>query len=669
MNIENLSEREAIFSLDIGTRSIKGTVGVVRDKKFCVVAEKLIEHKERAMLDGQIHDIGLVADTVRNIKAYIEKEININLSSVSIAAAGRFLKTVEASYETDIDDVEIDKNLVRTVEMGAVKEAEAVINKQTNGKLYCVGYSVKTYYLNSYVISNLVGHKGEKIKVDVIATFLPRSVVDSLYSVMNKVNLKVENLTLEPIAALEAVIPQNLRLLNIALVDIGAGTSDIAICNNNSISAYGMVPLAGDEVTEAIAQAYLVDFITAERIKRQCSDKEEVTYTDILGLDNTIKSEDVLKVIEPVVDKMTNDVGERLLELNGGKAPSAVFLVGGGAHTQFFKEFIAKKLNLPVQRIAIKGREAVIDCVCDDMSIGSTGVTVLGIALVAIKNMGKDFIDVTLNDSTISLFNSHKHSVMDVLMNAQINPKVLIGKNGKNIRFMVNGIKRLGFGEFAVGAKILLNNIEATLESEVSNGDVIKVDFAQDGKDAAPKVMEYISEVDEKYFYYNEELINIEPIVKINNVLSQVDSIIKNNDDVEIIFPKTIGEVKKYVISCNDDEILSIGDIKLEDDYEIKNGDKIVTKNIYNEEKKETLINTDTTFIGEEDTFNPLKVIVNGKECILKNKKQYIFVDIFNFIDFDLQASKGMINLQLNGEKASYTDVLKENDIIKIFWE
>ncbi len=112
---------------------------------------------------------------------------------------------------------------------------------------------------------------------------------------MKKVGLIVDSLTLEPIAAMEAAIPKKLRLLNLALIDVGAGTSDIAICSRDSITAFGMVSLAGDEVTEAIVQNFLVDFEAAEKIKKQCSESESVEYIDVLGLTNKIPSKDVKK--------------------------------------------------------------------------------------------------------------------------------------------------------------------------------------------------------------------------------------------------------------------------------------------------------------------------------------------------------------------------------------
>ncbi len=76
-------------------------------------------------------------------------------------------------------------------------------------------------------------------------------VVEGLYSVILKSNLQVDNITLEPIAAINVAIKEELRLLNLALVDIGAGTSDIAITKDGKIIAYAMTSTAGDEITEA----------------------------------------------------------------------------------------------------------------------------------------------------------------------------------------------------------------------------------------------------------------------------------------------------------------------------------------------------------------------------------------------------------------------------------
>lgn len=698
MGINSINLQDIIFALDIGTRSIIGTVGVVRDKKFYVVAEYSVEHEERSMIDGQIHDVSLVANSVNAVKKHLEEILDTKLENVAIAAAGRFLRTVTSKAELKIDyDKEIDKDTIRSLELTAVKAAEEKINGQAEGKLYCVGYSVKSYYLNGYIIGNLLSHKGESIQAEVIATFLPRSVVDSLYAVMSKVGLQVVSLTLEPIAAMEAAIPQNLRLLNLALVDVGAGTSDIAISSKDSISAYGMVPLAGDEITEAIAQNYLLDFNTAERVKKECSVNEKITYVDVLGLENEINSEEIIKLINPMVKKTAEEIGNRIIELNGGKAPSAVFLVGGGAHTPMLKELLAEKLNLPIQRIGIRGRDSVVECVCKDNSLGSIGVTVLGIALVSIKRLGHDFIDVTLNGDVISLFNSHKHRVMDVMMQAGVNPKDLVGKNGKNIRFILNGIKRVAFGALCSSAVVKVNNLQVSIDEEIKEGDNIEIIYAVNGKDAAPKVIDYVKRIYSIDFFLNDIIENLEPIAMINEKKVGLEGKINEGDQVQIIFPETLGEYKKYFKSKDYDYKYYLNGKELTEDYKIKDGDRIYrikaeeiqNKNLENnsyeiEDKKNTLVykelvadkgptvkNIDNKEPSKEqqDDNKEISVTVNGEVVILKGKKEYIFLDIFNYIKFDLSVPKGNLYIHLNGKNAGYYEKLIEGDSIDIGWK
>src|SRR5699024_6863703 len=125
------------------------------------------------------------------------------------------------------------------------------------------------------------------------ATFLPKVVVESLIAALNRADLKMEALTLEPIAAIQVLIPESMRRLNVALIDIGAGTSDIALTRQGTIAAYGMVPLAGDEITEAISDHYLLDFPNAEETKRNIVNHQEDIVEDILGFESKITYDDL----------------------------------------------------------------------------------------------------------------------------------------------------------------------------------------------------------------------------------------------------------------------------------------------------------------------------------------------------------------------------------------
>ena len=278
---------QLVFGLDIGTRSIVGTVGYRVGEKFYVVAQSIREHDTRSMLDGQIHDIYKVGKTISEVKGELEDKLGRQLKDVCIAAAGRVLKTVTVRVDQELEgDHEVGGEDIYALDSMGVEKAYAEFSEdnETDLKFYCVGYSVVRYYMNGYTIGNLEGHKAKTIGADIIATFLPEDVVDGLYKAVGVAGLEVVNLTLEPIAAIRVAIPEMYRMLNIALVDVGAGTSDISITKDGSIIAYGMIPIAGDSLTEVIAKHCLVAFATAAHIKRETGVKEQMEYRDLMGL-------------------------------------------------------------------------------------------------------------------------------------------------------------------------------------------------------------------------------------------------------------------------------------------------------------------------------------------------------------------------------------------------
>ena len=101
-------------------------------------------------------------------------------------------------------------------------------------------------------------------------------------------------------------------------MDIGAGTTDIAVCRDGSVTGYTMATIAGDEITEAIMRAFLVDFQTAEEIKRNLRPGEDACYTDILGLENTASFEEIHAAIQEPMSRLAEAIAAQVTELNGG---------------------------------------------------------------------------------------------------------------------------------------------------------------------------------------------------------------------------------------------------------------------------------------------------------------------------------------------------------------
>ena len=169
MSVTNQTQ-DFVFGLDIGTRNIVGTVGYQGEDGFHVIAQCNREHQTRAMLDGQIHDIGRVAETIREVKEGLEQMIETPLSQVCIAAAGRVLQTIttRVAYEYPEETVVCGEDL-HTLDLMGIDQAQQELkgNGDNRYKFYCVGYSTMRYYLNGELFSSLEGHKAEKIEEDI----------------------------------------------------------------------------------------------------------------------------------------------------------------------------------------------------------------------------------------------------------------------------------------------------------------------------------------------------------------------------------------------------------------------------------------------------------------------------------------------------------------------
>ena len=744
-----------VFGLDIGTRSIVGTVGYrTSTNGFVVVAQESVEHETRAMLDGQIHDIQAVADTIIQVKQKLEQLIGRKLTDVCIAAAGRVLKTVVASAEMHFNyETVVTNEHVYSLDMLGVEKAYDLLRQEQQNEdihFYCVGYSVIRYYQNDYPITNLEGHKANTIRTELIATFLPDEVVDGLYAAVEKAGLYVANLTLEPIAAMNVAIPEKFRLLNIALVDVGAGTSDISITNDGSIIAYGMIPSAGDEITEALARHYLLDFGEAEKMKCQSTMRKQVTVHDIMGLSHKISSEEIAEVAEPVVREITTRVADRIKELNGGKPVSAVFVVGGGGKMMGFEETLADNLGIPKERVALRGSEVMgqIEFLQKNIKVDSLLVTPVGICLNYYEQKN-NFIFVTLNGERIKLYDNSKLTVVDAAMQMGYPNEDLFPKRGKALNYSVNGEKRMKRGEPGDSAVVNLNGKESALSGALSQNDKIEIKASTSGKDAVMtigEIPEYHSAI---HFIFNRKPITCPRFVQVNGELVSQYYEIQENDEIEILEYYTLEQVlefmdivcrgRAYVNNASADMETKVYDnftiaceIKKEEpnyqelikeygegqvpeavlngemqeaeqvaeghitEKDMESGEISSQRQDTEDDKREDSIPGNVTedipkvkgasdyqtAEGALESHQPvsglqktslegveLPITVNGDPVVLKNKKEYILVDVLDFYPFDLSVAKGnRLETLINGVSSDFTSPIHENDEVKIYW-
>lgn len=685
-----------VFGLDIGTRNIVGTVGYLTgDDEFNVVAQCVRQHETRAMLDGQIHDIGRVARTISVVKKELEDQIGEPLSEVCIAAAGRVLKTVTTHVEYEYaEETVVSAENIHTLNLLGIESAQDKLKEQndTRYKFYCVGYSVMKYYLNDDLFISIEGHKANKIGEDVIVTFLPEDVVDGLYSAVGQAGLTVANMTLEPIAAINVAIPENFRMLNIALVDVGAGTSDISITREGSIIAYGMIPYAGDELTELIVQHFLVDFKTAEAMKLASTTDREVTYEDIMSISHTIPADEIWDLVQPTVDKITTEVAAKIKELNGDKTVSACFVVGGGGKIHGFTEALAEKLELPAERVALRGEEVLkeVNFEQEDIKKDPLLVTPIGICLNYYEQKN-NFIMVRFNGERLKLYDNNRLTIVDAALQAGFPNDQLFPKRGTPINFTVNGAARIARGEAGEPAIVTLNGDPANINTPLVPNCEITIEPSTAGEDAVYTVGQ-LEEYHEANItvYVNGKMIVCPKFVQVNGSLEPASYEIKEGDEIETRNYYTVGQVAEFmdVEVDHDHDILvnnRVGDFDtlVYDNFTIdwtvlSFGVAPESENRYNAtEGTAEEVSDDTAEKQEEaapesvtDTQNNIVVTVNGEAVEMMGKESYIFVDIFDRITFDLTAGKGRaIATLINGEEAEFSQPLHDGDRIDLYWK
>ncbi|EOS65168.1 cell division FtsA domain-containing protein [Oscillibacter sp. 1-3] len=480
-------EQDMIFALDIGTRSIVGVVGRPVGGRLKVLDIEMAEHTSRAMMDGQIDNIQQVAALARTVTDRLEDRLGIRLERVCVAAAGRALRTQSGCFRIDLPQKQaITAEQISRLEAGALSAAEEAlqVEEETRRQFFMVGYTVAQYRLDNYPLATLLDHNGQRAEAEVVATFLPGEVVESLYTAMRAAGLQVASLTLEPIAAMNAAVPMELRLLNLALVDIGAGTTDIAVCRDGSVVGYTMATIAGDEITEALMRAFLVDFQTAEEMKRALHTGEDLTYMDILGMENTVPCQEVRTAIEEPLGRLAEAIAQRVTEVNT-VAPSALFLAGGGSKLDGLRERVARCLSMDERRVATAGSNYAKSAFADGLDLGNPEyATPLGIAVSAGLGLLNDSYVVTLNGETAKLFRSGSLTLRDILLMNGYTYADMLGRTGKNLSITLDGRRIHLRGEPAVPAILMINGEEAALTAIVNAGDRIAFTPARSGADA-----------------------------------------------------------------------------------------------------------------------------------------------------------------------------------------
>lgn len=700
-----------VFALDVGTRNV---VGLLTEHQNGIKLKDIvtIEHETRAMEDGQIHDIAKVTKTVLRVKKELEERNNIELKDVAVAVAGRELLTEDGVAKKEINiQNEISEEDILAIELLAIQNSLNKLNKTRSG-YHCVGYTVTEYKLDGEIIKNPLFQKGKELEVEILATFLPKIVVESMFTMARKAELNIINMTLEPIAAINVVIPKDMRKLNLALVDIGAGTSDIAITKDGKVIGYGMVPMAGDEITEEIEREYLLEFHEADKIKRQLTkDGEKVIYSDVLGFENELSKSDIINSIKNISEELSQKIVNRIIEING-KVPQAIIMIGGGSLTPNLSEKVAEKISLPKNRVAVRGTES-IKILKDEKKLlnGAEFVTPVGIANMAVDGKGFKIIPVIIDGEEYRIFSfKNKITLMDALLASGVNSKKLYSKSGMPLTLKINSKLKIIRGEIGKQAIIRVNGEIKNLDEEIKKDSVIEIKYPRDGRDAVYRLEDLYKEYEELVIKINGEDYNLKPKISVNGEKKEENYSFLDRDEVEVIEKYQISElldklnlenkelefylnekkmqipISNVIVKKDGKEILLTAEIENRANYVIENDNKeeATLEKILDfglEEEIIVMVNDKKVNLGKvkgEVKKDGEKLSLNYKiksgdvlEYTEANENLPIVSDIFkehNPEDF-VSKKGGLIRIKVNGKEGNFTTKLRNKDVLKIYYD
>jgi len=385
-------ELAACTALDIGTEFAKALVFEIDEHANGIV--RGVGRKRQGlshMQSGTVADIAAVVDNCSVALQEAEEMAGFRPTEVVIGIAGELVKGFTTTHSQErrkpdqpISEAELQK-LIDGVQREALREAERAITWETglpNVDVRLVHAAVTGASIDGYSLTNPVGFQGRHVKIGIFNAFAPLVHLGALQSVASQLDLELLQIVAEPYAVARVLGSEQVRQTGALFVDVGGGTTDVALVRQGGIEGTRMFALGGRAFTKSIADRLDLPFPRAEALK--------VDYARGLPVD---QRDDIAEIVRDDVDVWAAGVELVMEELAAGDLlPGRIHLCGGGSRLpevraalesdQFWK-------RLPFARppevalMAPSQVEAVSDAT--GLLVDQQDVTPLGLAFQAIE--------------------------------------------------------------------------------------------------------------------------------------------------------------------------------------------------------------------------------------------------------------------------------------------
>ena len=376
-----MAKRDSIVvGLDIGTTKICAIVGEVKQEGLEIIG--IGTHPSKGLRKGVVVNIDSTVQSIRKAVEEAELMAGCEINMVYVGIAGGHIKGFNSHGVIAVKDREIAK-----ADIDRVIEAAQAITIPTDREVIHV--IPQEYILDQQdCIQEPLGMSGTRLEAKVHIVTAAVASAQNIVKSVNKAGLAVADIVLQQIASSEAVLGQDERDLGVALVDIGGGTTDIAIYNNGTIKHTAVISLGGNQITGDIAVGIRTPSEEAEKIKKKFGccmtsmiDKNEtIEVPSVGGRKPRIVSRQILgEIIEPRVEELFQLVNQEITKSGYDSViTSGIVLTGGTAIMDGMLELAEQVFNLPVRRGLPTGIGGLVDVVKSPMYSTGVGLVLYG---------------------------------------------------------------------------------------------------------------------------------------------------------------------------------------------------------------------------------------------------------------------------------------------------
>jgi len=389
--------RNYCLSLDVGTEFVKVLLFRYENGKAYIVGSGKFRQGLNDMQSGMVTDIaGVVANCSQAI-GQAEEQADVSADQVIMGIAGELVKGAasivkydRANPRTKIDRKELEE-IVEKVQWQAFDEARKLLATETGYQeieVKLVNAAIVDVQIDGYRVNNPVGFQGKKVSVSVFNSFAPLVHLGALQSIAEDLELDLLSIATEPYAVALSVGSDEAGEFSAIFIDIGGGTTDIALVRNGGIAGTKMFNLGGRAFTKRLANHFNIPFEKAEQMKLDyAQDNIDLTTRKL-----------VREVLEQDVGVWMSGVEMILDELSKSEhLPPRILLCGGGSCLPEIKEVLEKydwQKNLPFARnpgVSFIKPEDVLNVIDETGQLNSPqDITPMAMANLALDLVGEE---------------------------------------------------------------------------------------------------------------------------------------------------------------------------------------------------------------------------------------------------------------------------------------